>query len=108
MQLSKVFLLLHVNTLHGMLDTFVKCQHPHEDQLMKKTDKGQAVSMTIRIAKARANGNLLYKAEKPSVCLSVLIFWCHAANSVISAWIDLGLDLCDSCGLWHVNGCCYE
>jgi len=39
--------------------------------------------------------NLLYKAE------SRLSIFCHAANSVNLAWIDSGLDLCGSCGLWH-------
>ena len=34
--------------------------------------------------------SLLYKVEKPSVCLSVR----PAGNSVISAWIDVGLGLC--------------
>ena len=34
--------------------------------------------------------SLLYKAEKPSVCPSVR----HAVNSVISAWIYVGLGLC--------------
>ena len=33
--------------------------------------------------------SLLYKAEKPSVC----IFSRHVDNSVISAWINSGLDL---------------
>ena len=32
------------------------------------------------------------KAEKPSVCLSVR----HAGNSVVSAWIDVGLGLCSA------------
>ena len=40
--------------------------------------------------------NLLYKAEKPSVCLSVLIFW-HAAISVVSASIETGLARNESC-----------
>ena len=38
--------------------------------------------------------SLLYKAEKPSVCLSVRLSDRHAGNSVISAWIDVGLGLC--------------
>ena len=42
--------------------------------------------------------------SRPSVC----IFPCHAANSVISAWIDSGLGLCDSCVLWHEQVCFYK
>ena len=38
--------------------------------------------------------SLLYKAEKSSVCLSVRLSDRHAGNSVISAWIDVGLGLC--------------
>ena len=37
---------------------------------------------------------LLYKAEKPSVCLSVRLSVRPAGNSVVSAWIDVGLGLC--------------
>ena len=44
--------------------------------------------------------NLLYKAEKPSVCLSVrpsvCTFW-HADNSAVSAWIETGLARNESC-----------
>ena len=36
--------------------------------------------------------HLLYKAEKPSVRLSVCLR--HGIISVVSAWIDLGLGLC--------------
>ena len=36
--------------------------------------------------------NLLYKAEKPSVCLSVHLH--RGIISVVSVWIDLGLGLC--------------
>ena len=42
-----------------------------------------------------------------SVCPSILI-WCHADISVISAWINLGLVSCDSCGLWHKQVCFYK
>ena len=38
----------------------------------------------------KASGNLLYKAEKPSVCLFVH----HTINSIGSAWIHIGLVLC--------------
>ena len=44
----------------------------------------------------------LYKAEKPPVRL------CHAANSVISAWIGSGLGFCDSCVLWYEQVCFYK
>jgi len=40
--------------------------------------------------------------------LSVCIFCCHAANSVISAWIHLRLSLSDSYGLWHEQVCFYK
>ena len=45
-----------------------------------------------------------------AVCLSVHIFPQHADNSqsVISAWIDSGLGLCDSCVLWHEQVCFYK
>jgi len=53
--------------------------------------------------------HLLYKDEKPSVCLSVCLhFWCHTANSVILAWIHLRLGLSDSYGLWHKQVCFYK
>ena len=41
---------------------------------------------------------LLYKAEKPSVCPSDR----HAGNSVVSAWIYVGLGLCKAV----VSGMC--
>ena len=41
---------------------------------------------------------LLYKAEKPSVRPSDR----HASNSVVSAWIDVGLSLCEAV----VSGMC--
>ena len=34
---------------------------------------------------------LLYKAEKPSVCLSVRLSDRHAGISAVSAWIEAGL-----------------
>ena len=40
----------------------------------------------------KSSRNLLYKAEKPSVRLSVCLR--HGIISVVSAWIDLGLGLC--------------
>ena len=40
--------------------------------------------------------SLLYKAEKPSVCLSVCTFW-HADISSMSARIDTGLAQNESC-----------
>ena len=40
--------------------------------------------------------SLLYKAEKLSVCLSILIFW-HADISVVSALIETGLARNESC-----------
>ena len=40
--------------------------------------------------------SLLYKAEKLSVCLSVLSFW-HADISVVSASIETGLTRNESC-----------
>ena len=46
--------------------------------------------------RSTASGYLLYKAEKPSVCLSVLIFW-HADISVVSASIETGLARNESC-----------
>ena len=49
---------------------------------------------------------LLYKAEKPSVCLSVrLSVGRLASNSVVSACIDVRLALRDSYVLWHVQVC---
>ena len=44
----------------------------------------------------------VYKAEKPSVCLSVCPSDRHIDNSVNSAWIDLKLDLCTAV----VSGMC--
>ena len=44
--------------------------------------------------------------SRPSVCLH--FFPRHADNSVVSAWIDSGLDLCDSCVLWHEQVCFYK
>jgi len=52
--------------------------------------------------------SLLYKDKRLSVFLSVCIFCCHTANSVISALIDSGLGLCDSYGLWHKQVCFYK
>ena len=46
--------------------------------------------------------SLLYKAEKPSVRLSVCLSDRHAGNSVVSAWIDVGLGLCKAV----VSGMC--
>ena len=43
-----------------------------------------------------------------SVYLSVRIFPRHADNSVILAWIDSGLGLSDSYGLWHEQVCFYK
>ena len=37
--------------------------------------------------------SLLYKAEKPSVRLSVCLSDRHADSSVVYAWIDVGLGL---------------
>ena len=37
---------------------------------------------------------LLYKAEMTSVCPSVRLSDRHVDNSVVSAWIDMGLGLC--------------
>ena len=48
---------------------------------------------------------LLYKAEKPSVCLSVRLPVRRTSNSVVSACIDVGLALHDSDVLWHVQVC---
>ena len=50
--------------------------------------------------------NLLYKAEKPSVRLSVCLSVGRlTGNSVVSACIDVGLALHDSYVLWHVQVC---
>ena len=49
---------------------------------------------------------VLYKAVCLSVCLSVRLY--HAANSVVSAWINSGIGLSDSCVLWHKQVCFYE
>ena len=38
--------------------------------------------------------SLLYKAEKPSVRLSVCLSDRHADSSVVYAWIDVELGLC--------------
>ena len=43
---------------------------------------------------------LLYKAEKPSVCLSVRTF-CAVWFSAMAAWIDVRLARCDSYVFWH-------
>ena len=40
--------------------------------------------------------NLLYKAQKPSVCLSICTSW-HADNSVMSAWIKTRRARNESC-----------
>ena len=45
----------------------------------------------------------IYKAKKPSILLST--FFGHAHNLIISALIDLGLGLHDSCGLWNGYEC---
>ena len=49
--------------------------------------------------------NLLYKAEKPSVCLSVRLSVRRDGNSVVSACINMGLALHDSYVFWHVQVC---
>ena len=41
--------------------------------------------------------NLLYKAEKPSVCLSVCLHFWHAHNSAVFALIETGLAQNESC-----------
>ena len=47
---------------------------------------------------------LLYKDEKPSVCLSD-----RPANiSAVSAWIDVGLAGHESCVLWNHVVCLYK
>ena len=43
--------------------------------------------------------NLIYKAEKLSVCLSVFWYWVNN-NSVMAAWIIVKLARCDSCVFW--------
>ena len=48
--------------------------------------------------------SLLYKAEKPSVCLSDR----HADISAVSAWIDVGLPPNESCVLWNHVVCLYK
>ena len=53
---------------------------------------------------------VLYKAEnrlsvRPSVRLSVCLSDRLAGNSAVSAWINVGLALHDSCVLWHVQVC---
>ena len=40
---------------------------------------------------------LLYKAEKPSVCLSVHLHFWHADNSAASAWIETGFARNERC-----------
>ena len=45
--------------------------------------------------------SLLYKAEKPSVRLSVR----RDGNSAVSAWTNVGLALHDSYVIWHVQVC---
>ena len=42
-------------------------------------------------------GNLLYKAEKPSVCPSVCLHFWYADNSAVSARIETGLARNESC-----------
>ena len=49
--------------------------------------------------------SLLYKAEKPSVCLSVCLSVRRAGNSAVSAWTKVGLALHNSYVLWHVQVC---
>ena len=44
--------------------------------------------------------SLLYKAEKPSVCLSVRTFLA-VSFSAVAAWIDVRLARCDSYVFWH-------
>ena len=47
---------------------------------------------------------LLYKAEKPSVCLSVCLsvrICCRVDISAVAAWIDVRLARCDSYVFWH-------
>ena len=41
--------------------------------------------------------SLLYKAEKPSVCLSVCLHFWHADNSAVFASIETGLARNESC-----------
>ena len=45
---------------------------------------------------ASLSSSLLYKAEKPSVCLSVCTFW-HADISAVSTRIETGLARNESC-----------
>ena len=51
------------------VDTFVKCQQPfvEEDQLIKKTEQKQAMSMVFGIAKVRADGKcFIFKGYTPT------------------------------------------
>ena len=48
---------------------------------------------------------LLYKAEKPSVCLSVCIFPRHADNSVACASIETRPARNDCYVFWHQRAC---
>ena len=48
---------------------------------------------------------LLYKAEKPSVCLSVRLSVRRDCNLAVSAWTNVELAQHDSYVLWHVQVC---
>ena len=54
----------------------------------------------LGITNCKSN-NLLYKAEKPSVCLSAF-FPRQAANSAVSTWIDARFARNESYVLWHL------
>ena len=51
---------------------------------------------------------ILYKDEKPSVCLSVRPSDRPADISAVSAWIDVGLARNESCVLWNHVVCLYK
>ena len=51
------------------------------------SDIAHALQAYILHDRAGTFASLLYKAEKPSVCLSVCLSVRHVINSVASAWI---------------------
>ena len=55
------------------------------------------VKQALQLLYGNCSHYLLYKAEKPSVCLSVHLHFWHADNSAVFASIETGLARNESC-----------